>query len=138
MGMQRRGRTVNRASSQKRAGRSAVVLVTSSPGDAEPLVQALKQQRYDMRIATSLAGMDEVIRSGMKVALAVIDPAGFGQALWQHCEKLQAASIPFLVITDQRSPSVQQESLLCGARGVFTKPVGGRQLAEYVRATLGR
>ncbi len=113
------------------------MLVSSSPGDAEQLGQSLKRQSYDMLVATTLAGMDGVIRSGRGVALAVIDLAGFGQAVWKHCEMLRAAKIPFLVIADQRSSSVQVESLIHGARGVFTKPVAGSQLAEYVQATLG-
>lgn len=122
----------------RRRERPAVMLVGSRPGDAEQLGQCLKRQRYDLLVAASLAQVDTVIRSGRRVALAVIDLAGFGQAVWQHCDRLQAAGIPFLVIAEQRSALVQAESLLHGARGVFTKPVGARQLAEYVRATLGR
>ena len=137
MGVYSRNQGVTEALRERRPGKLAVMLVSSSPGDVRQLGQSLRRQRYDMRVATSLAGMDTIVRSGERVALAVIDLAGFGQAVWKHCERLRAEKIPFLVIADQRSSSVQTESLLHGARGVFTKPVGGEQLAEYVRATLG-
>jgi DNA-binding response OmpR family regulator len=127
-----------RALVDERLRKLAVMLVSSSRGSAEQLSQSLKQRRYDMHIATSLVGLDTVVQSGEKVALVVIDLAGFDQTVWKRCEGLQAAKIPFLVIADQRSPSVQKESLRHGARGVFTKPVGAKELAEYVRATLGR
>lgn len=138
MGVQRVNRGDFQGPGERRPGRSAVMLVSTSPGDAEQQSQSLKQHRYDVSITTSLAGMETVIQSGKKVALVVIDLAGLGRVVWKHCERLQAASIPFLVITDQRSPSLQTESLLHGARGVFTGPLAGRELAEYVRATLGR
>jgi CheY-like chemotaxis protein len=127
-----------RALVEKRFSKLAVMLVSSSRGGAEQLSLSLKRQRYDMRIATSLAGLDSVVQSPGKVALVVIDLAGFDQAVWKQCERLQAAKIPFLVIADQRSPSIQKESMRHGARGVFTKPVGAKELAEYVRTTLGR
>lgn len=127
-----------RALVEKRFSKPAVMLVSSSRGGAEQLSQSLKQQRYDMRVATGLAGLYSVVQSPEKVALVIIDLAGFDQAVWKQCERLQAAKIPLLVITDQRSPSVQKESMRYGARGVFTKPVGAKELGEYIRTTLGR
>lgn len=123
---------------EERLRKWLVIVVSSNRGSAEQLSQSLKQQRYDIRIAISLAELDTVVENREKVALVVIDLAGFDQAVWKQCERLQAAKIPFLVITDQRSPSVQKESMRYGARGVFTKPIGAKELAEYVRATLGR
>ena len=137
MGVYGRNRGVAEALREGRPGRPAVLLVSSSPGDMQQLDQSLRRQKYDMLVATSLAGMDTMVRSSERVALAIVDLAGFGQAVWKHCERLREAKIPFLVVADQRSSSVQTASLLHGARGVFTKPVGGEQLAEYVRATLG-
>jgi CheY-like chemotaxis protein len=127
-----------RALVEKRFSKLAVLLVCSSRAGAEQLRRSVKQQRYHTRIATSLAALDTVVQSGEKVGLVVIDLAGFDQAVWKQCERLQAAKIPFLVIADQRSPSVQKESMRHGARGVFTKPVAAKELAEYIRTTLGR
>jgi CheY-like chemotaxis protein len=127
-----------RALVEARLRRPLVMLVGSNRSNAEQLGQSLKQQKYDMRIATSLAELDAAVQAGEKVSLVVVDLAGFDQTVWKYCEKLQLSRIPFLVIADQRSPSVQQESMRCGARGVFTKPVGVKELAEYIRATLGR
>ncbi len=123
---------------QERLRKPVVVLVDSSRSNAEQLAQSLKHREYDVRIATSLSQLDQVVQSKERPALVVIDLAGLDQTVWKSCERLQAARIPFLVIAHQRSPSIQQESIRYGARGVFTKPVGGRELAEHIRATLGR
>lgn len=127
-----------RALVEQRLRKPTVMLVSSNRSNAEQLSQSLKQQKYDMRIATSLSELDTSLQSKERVSLVVIDLAGFDQTVWEYCEGLQVARIPFLVIADQRSPSVQQESMRYGARGVFTKPVGVKELAEYIRATLGR
>lgn len=127
-----------RALVEQRLRKPAVMLVGSNRSNAEQLSQSLKQQKYDMRIATSLSELDTVLQSRERISLVVMDLAGFDQTAWKYCERLQMARIPFLVIADQRSPSVQQESMRYGARGVFTKPVGVKELAEYIRATLGR
>jgi CheY-like chemotaxis protein len=127
-----------RALVEARLKKPLVILVGSNRSNAEQLSQSLKQQKYDMRIATSLSELDAAVQTGERVSLVVMDLAGFDQAVWKYCEKLQMARIPFLVIADQRSPSIQQESMRYGARGVFTKPVGVKDLAEYIRATLGR
>jgi len=123
---------------QERLRKPVVVLVDSSRSNAEQLAQSLKHREYDVRIATSLSQLDQVVQSKERPALVVIDLAGLDQTVWKSCERLQAARIPFLVIAHQRSPSIQQESIRYGARGVFTKPVGVRELAEHIRATLGR
>lgn len=117
--------------------RPVVILVGSNRSNAEQLSQSLDKQKYDMRIAASLSELDQTVQSGEKIALVVIDLAGFDHTIWEHCERLQKAKIPFLVIALQRSPSVQQESMRYGARGVFTKPVGVKELAEHIRVTLG-
>jgi DNA-binding response OmpR family regulator len=123
---------------QERLRRPLVVLVDSNRSNAEQLSQSLKHRKYDVRIATSLSQLDQVVQSREKAALVVIDLAGLDQTVWQHCQRLQAARIPFLVIAHQRSPSIQQESIRYGARGVFTRPVGVKELADHIRATLGR
>lgn len=127
-----------RALVEARLRKPLVVLVGSNRNSAEQMGQSLKQQKYDMRIVASLTELDMTVQGVERISLAVIDLAGFDQTVWKHCERLQSARIPFLVIADQRSPSVQQESMRYGARGVFTKPVGVRELADYIRATLGR
>jgi CheY-like chemotaxis protein len=123
---------------QERLRKQLLVLVDSNRSNAEQLGQSLKHRKYDVRIATSLSQLDQMIQSREKAALVVIDLAGLDQTVWESCQRLQAARIPFLVIAHQRSPSIQQESIRYGARGVFTKPVGVKELAEHIRATLGR
>ena len=72
-----------------------------------------------------------------KISLTVIDLSGFDSSIWESCAKLRKAKIPFLIITPQRSLSIQRESMRQGASGVIIKPFGIKDLSGYIHAVLG-
>lgn len=117
--------------------RPAILAVDSNRRDLELLTQALEREGYQARSATSLEELDQVIKGADKISLALIDLSGFDQSIWERCDELRKAKIPFLVISSQRSSLVQQESIRHGASGVLTKPLGVKELVECVRALLG-
>jgi len=117
--------------------RGVILAVDSNLSNLELLTQALEREGYKMRTATSLAELDQTIQGEEKIALALIDLSGFDRSVWEHCEQLRKAKIPFIVIAPQRSPIVQQESMRQGARGMLIKPVGVKELVEHIRTLLG-
>jgi DNA-binding response OmpR family regulator len=50
---------------------------------------------------------------------------------------LHQAKMPFIIISPQRSPLVQKESLKHGASGLLVKPLGNKELIEYMHTLLG-
>jgi CheY-like chemotaxis protein len=116
--------------------RPLILAVDSNRRDLELLTQALEREGYQTRSATSLEELDQAIKEAKKISLALIDLASFDHSIWERCEELRKAKIPFLVISSQRSPLVQQESMRHGASGVLTKPLGFKEIVEYVRALL--
>ena len=116
--------------------RPVILAVDSNRRDLESLTQALEREGYQTRSATSLEELDQAIKEAKKFSLALIDLASFDHSIWERCDELRKAKIPFLVISSQRSPLVQQESMRHGASGVLTKPLGVKEIVEYVRALL--
>jgi CheY-like chemotaxis protein len=115
-----------------------ILVVDSNRSNLELLTKHIGQEGYHTRSAASLAELDRVIQGDKKIALVIIDLSGFDESIWERCERLQKAKIPFMVISPQRSPIVQQESIRCGAKGMLIRPIGAGELVEHIRSLLGR
>jgi len=59
------------------------------------------------------------------------------QRIWERCDRLRKARIPFIVISPQRSPLIQKDSMKHGASGLLVKPLGIKELMEYIHTLLG-
>lgn len=116
--------------------KSIILAVDSNRRNLELLTQYLGQEGYETRSASSLMELDQAIKRADKMSLALIDLSGFDQRIWQRCEQLRKARIPFIVVSPRRSLIVQQESMKRGASGVLVKPLGVRELVGYIRALL--
>ena len=116
--------------------RPVILAVDSNRSNLELLTQQLEREGYKIRSVTSLEELDQAIESGEGIALALVDLSGFDRSIWQRCDRLREAKVPFIILSPQRSPMVQRESITHGASGVLTKPVGVKELAEHIRAFL--
>jgi len=113
--------------------RKPVILVANSNRvDLELLSQQLEREGYDALNVASLEELDERIRLGKEIALGLIDISGFDQRIWGRCQALRKAKIPYIVISPQRSPLVQRDSIKYGASALLIKPVGIKELLEHI------
>lgn len=117
--------------------RPIVLVIDSNRSDLELLTQYLGREGYDTRSAASLEELDHAMKASEETALAVVDLSGFDHGIWERCEQLRAAKIPFIVMSPRRSPTVQQESMRHGARCVLVKPLGAKELVEHIRSLIG-
>ena len=114
-----------------------ILVIDSNHSDLELISQHLRQEGYDTLGVASLAELDEVIVGKKKIVLALIDLSGFDQFIWERCEELRKAKVPFIVISPQRSPTIQRDSMKHGASGLLVKPIGVKDLMEYIHTLLG-
>jgi DNA-binding response OmpR family regulator len=114
-----------------------ILAVDTDRSSLELLSSCLGREGYDTLSATSLSEFDQIIGEEERITLALVHLSGFDQSIWERCDQLKKAKIPFLVICPQRSPTVQQESLKHGAGGVLIGPIGVKELAEHARCMLG-
>ena len=103
----------------------------------ELISQQLDKEGYKTLRASSLEEFDEVIQSKPNISLSLIDLSGFDQRIWQRCERLRIGKIPFIIVAPQRSPSIQRDSMKHGAGALLIKPVGIKDLIEFVHTLLG-
>lgn len=66
-----------------------------------------------------------------------MDLAGFDRSIWERCERLRAADVPFLLISPQQSVAVQQAGIEHGARGVLIKPLVVQDLLRLIHSLVG-
>jgi DNA-binding response OmpR family regulator len=116
------------------------VILTSvkDRNELEGLDRELSKDGFRVVSAPSLRDLVEAIRNIGKVSLAVVDMCAFNEDERLELESLQKASIPFIVLSPNRSPSWQKECLLHGAAGLLTMPLRAKELVEHIHMLLGR
>jgi DNA-binding response OmpR family regulator len=116
--------------------KTIILVVGNDRAELELLSQQLVKEGYGTLIAAGLEELDSAIQKG-GVTLALIGLSGFDQAIWKRCQKLGKANIPFFIISPERSPLVQKESMKQGACGLLVKPLGTKELIECIHTLLG-
>jgi hypothetical protein len=67
-----------------------------------------------------------------------VDMSAFDQSIWEQLDKLSSSKVPFIVVSPERSPSVQRDSLKHGASGLFTRGLHLNDLLEHIHVLLGK
>jgi DNA-binding response OmpR family regulator len=117
--------------------KSIILVVDSNRSNLEFLSQQLGQSGYQIVTAASLEELDRAIQGKEKIALSLIDISGVDRHIWERCEELHKAKTPFIVISAQRSPTIQRHSIKHGASGLLVKPLDFKDLLEYIHTLLG-
>ena len=117
--------------------KSIILVVDSNRSNLELLSQQLGQAGYQAVTAASLEELDQAVHGKEKMALSLIDISGFDQHIWEHCEELHNAKIPFIVISPRRSSTIQRHSMKQGASGLLAKPLDFKDLLEHIHTVLG-
>ena len=114
-----------------------ILIVDNNRSNLEQLAQQLEEEGYVTIGASSLEEMDSAIEAQKNIKLAMLDLAGFDDSIWERCDRMHDAKIPFIVIMPQRSPSMQRDSMKHGANGLLVKPLGIKELIEHIHTALG-
>jgi len=113
-----------------------ILLVGSNPRNLELLAQFLKKESYETISASQLEQFGEVLTSGNRFGLALVDIAGFDRRIWEYCEQCSNQEIPLLIISPQQLSSIRQESMSHGAQGVLFKPLVVKELVNLVNTMI--
>jgi DNA-binding response OmpR family regulator len=111
-------------------------LVSRLPRNLQLLSDFLQKEGYTTVTAGTYDEFDLILSKQDPIAGALVDIAGFNAEIWQRCEQLRAAKVPFLVVSPQQSAAVQKASLSHGARGVMIKPLVVKELIGIVQSLL--
>lgn len=132
----RSGTSVHSAMEGAMADKPLILAVDHNRRNLELLSQFLGQEGYETIIAASLEEFDQALSEPQGVKLTLVDIAGFDRSVWERCERLRAADIPFIIISPRQSAAIQQASLTYGARGVLVKPLAVKELLGLVRSLI--
>jgi DNA-binding response OmpR family regulator len=113
-----------------------ILVVDRTRRNLELLVQLLGRHGYRTLTGANLAEFDQILAAAQKIALALVDIGGFDRRIWLRCARLLERQVPFLVLAHTQSVTIQQESLLHGARGVLIKPLTIQTLLGSIRSLL--
>lgn len=93
-------------------------------------------EREGMHVDTvcSLEELDGNLDRVEEIAAVVIDLTGYDRRIWDRCERLRAADVPFVLLSRPPSAVTGREAKDRGARSILAKPVRQRQLVDLVRS----
>lgn len=111
-----------------------VLTVASNRRNLELLDGVLIKAGFQTLGVDTLSGLDAALQRASDFALALVDLTGFDASVWERCEQLRQAGVPFLIISPRQSTELQRESLRRGARGVLVKPLTVQDLLQMVHA----
>ena len=114
-----------------------ILILNANRSELEILAGELEQEGYMVAGVSSLEEMDSTVQKQTSISLALLDITGFDKSVWQPCDQLHDAKIPFIVIAPQRSPSIQRDSMKHCANGLLVKPLATKELIEHIHAVLG-
>jgi len=114
-----------------------ILAVDRNPRNLELMQAFLEKNGYQVETAATLEAVDRILLGRRKIRLALVDISGFDRGIWERCERIRDAQIPFLVIYPMQQTAFQQESLEHGAHGTLTKPLTQRQLLGLISGLLG-
>jgi len=114
-----------------------ILVIGNNHSDLEQMTQQLEEEGYSPLGASSPEEIGTVIKEHDDIKLAVLDLTGFDKNIWDCCDRLNEAKIPYIVLAPQRSPAVQRDSMKHGANGLLVKPVGIKEIIEHINAALG-
>ena len=101
------------------------------------MAQFLTGQGYEIVQCASLERLDQLLDDLERVDLALVDVTGFDATLWNRCDQLRLAGVPFVLVSAaSQSAAVQQSAFSHGSRGVLAKPLASRSLLELIRSIL--
>jgi len=115
---------------------SVILAVGSNRTNLDLLSLQLKREGYETIKAASLEDLKEAIKTKDNIALSLVDVSGFDQSIWSYCEQLRLYRIPFIVISPQRSPIIQRDSMKHGACALLVKPLRTKDLLESIHTLL--
>lgn len=109
-----------------------ILVVNRNPRNAALLRDFLVQRGYGATTVGSPEEIDQAIDGDADYCLALIDISGFDVRIWERCSRLHQDGIPFLVISSTSTQVGEEEVLRHGARGVLSKPLAMKELANLI------
>jgi len=114
-----------------------ILVVDRNRHNLDLLAQFLTRRGYAPITVTSLGEFDQALHRVDSIALALVDLAGFDPRIWQRCDQLRQADVPFLMLSSaSRSRAIQHAGAAHGAQGVLVKPLTSESLLDLLRGLL--
>jgi len=115
----------------------AILVVAKHEKNLHLLTDFLDDQGYDPWPASSIKEVDKTLRETDTLDMALIDVTGFGDSIWDRCERIRKGGVPFFIISPRKTGKAEEKSLSKGARDVLTKPLEKKRLLKLVEIILG-
>ncbi|ABI55983.1 response regulator receiver protein [Alkalilimnicola ehrlichii MLHE-1] len=116
------------------AGKRGVILIVRQPGNARVLAAAAEEAGMAAARAPTADALQALLKQRDGHWVALVDPTGFGQAVWPLCQQLQDCRVPFVVLFASQDRDAGNRSLQYGAASILRKPVAKDALLKLLQS----
>jgi DNA-binding response OmpR family regulator len=113
-------------------------VMSSNVRNVELVSEVLKKEGYRTRGVNSIIDLDDLLKAPERPSAILLDLSGFDRTIWERCERIREAQIPFIIISPNPHVNVKKEGIAQGARGILVKPLVIKDLIQLVRSLLPR
>jgi len=113
-----------------------ILVGASHDKNLELLTGFLENQGYNAHAVSRVGEIDEALEEQISFDMSLIDITGFGDSIWNRCERLRKHGIPFFIISPKKARQPEGKSLQSGARDFLTKPLDKGRLLKLVQLIL--
>ncbi|WP_158059205.1 response regulator [Halorussus halophilus] len=124
-------------SDETQTGKAALILALGrQKRNLELLAQMLRNNGYEVEIATSMEEFDGLIEARDDIAVAILDVDGFTEDIWKRCEQLHDRGVSMLILAASIPPKMREEAHSRGVHTLLEKPVDKADLQATIRGLL--
>lgn len=116
------------------AAAATILAVEANRRNLELLLELLRRHGYETMGVAGLEDLDRAL-GAEPPDLVLMDVVGLDSSLWDRCQRMRDAGIPFVLISKPAAGG--QPGLTHGAEAVLTKPLVAKELLEIVRSLVG-
>lgn len=122
---------------ENQARKAALILALGrQKRNLELLAQMLRNNGYEVEIATSMDEFDDLIELRDDIAVAILDVDGFTENIWKRCEQLHNRGVSMLILAASIPPRMREEAHSRGVHTLLEKPVDKADLQATIRGLL--
>jgi len=114
-----------------------ILVLNRNQRNLDILNQILGEEGYEVVGSRDLESLDREVQTRQQdINLVLMDITGFNRSVWDSCELLRSADIPFLVLSTQHHHAVEKQGLIYGAKGVIVKPLAVKELLHLIKSLI--
>lgn len=113
-------------------GTPNILIVDRNPVNIRLFTDLLNRKSMRCIGASDYGSLDAALASEQDILLVLMDLAGFDDAIWERCRRINQSSIPLLIMSARQDTDFVSQVAQSGASGFLRKPINISNLFRLI------